>query len=87
MGLKYSNHALRRMREREIQRPLIRRVIDQPEQVVSDTLTGYQVYVKRLSFKRKRRLVAVTIDRDVVVSVHPIRDKDLINRLNNGRWV
>ena len=87
MGLKYSNHALRRMREREIQRPLIRRVNDKPEQVVSDTLTGYQVYVKRLSFKRKRRLMAVTIDRDVVVSDHPIRDKDLINRLNNGRWV
>lgn len=87
----YSDHAKRRMRERKILRSVVRAVVETPEHVFTDTLTGYAIYIKRLPFKGERRLIAVSIDQEkitpVVVSVHPIRERDFISRTESRRWI
>lgn len=91
MDIIYSAHAKRRMRERKLSRTVVNEVLEKADQRVLDTQTGYIVYIKRMLFKGKSRWIAVSIDeqetRKVVVSVHPIRDRDYVSRFDSGRWI
>lgn len=90
MRLIFSDHVKRRMKERKISASLIKRIIKKPDYHFSDTITGHTVLVKQILFKQKKRFIAVSIEEGVesviLVSVHPIRDRDFIFRTKNRRW-
>lgn len=91
MRIAFSDHAKRRMKERKISSTLVRNVVRQSDHTFIDIATNYTIFVKRLIFREEKRYIAVSVDKSaehmMVVSVHPIRDRDLISRTESGRWV
>ena len=79
------------MRERKIARIIVERILDKPDHTFFDTETGYKVLLRQLRFLGEQRLMVVAIDDKekikVVVTVHPIRERDFDYRTRSGRWI
>lgn len=91
MRVLYSDHVRRRMRKRKITTVVVKHIVEKPDKIFQDTVTGYKVFVKRLFFREKHRLMAVSVDEKVnvriIVTVHPIRERDLTSRSESKRWI
>lgn len=91
MSFRYSDHVKRRMRERKITQAIVTSVLGKPKHKFIDSETGYIVYTKELVFRGKKRPIAVSVDETTeiatIVTVHPIRERDIISRTENRRWI
>lgn len=89
-SLQFSDHAKRRMRERKIAKLVVELVVWKATYRYIDSATRYTVFVKRILFRGKDRYIAVSAEHReegwIVVSVHPIQDRDLLSRVISGRW-
>lgn len=88
--LQFSDHAKRRMRERKIAKIVVELVVWKATYRYVDSATRYTVFVKRIVFAGKDRFIAVSAEHTgggwTIVSVHPVRDRDVVSRVASGRW-
>ena len=79
------------MNERKISKILVKGVVEAFDYKFLDVLTKHIVFVKSMMFRREKRYIAVSVDEReeeyIVVSVHPIRDRDFSSRIESGRWI
>ncbi len=92
MSVIYSDHVKRRMQERNVPKSLVQLVLKLPDQIFLDTVTGYYVHIKQVMFKGKLRYIAVSVDKStiptsVIISVHPVRERDVVSRTERKRWI
>ncbi len=87
----YSEHLLYRLKVRKIENELPRKIFLQANHYYSDTITGSKVAIGIANyFGKQRELAVIFVDqRDCcyLITIHPLRDREMKKRVASGRWV
>ena len=88
--VRYVSHLEWRLRLRRIPRTLPERVYREADERFYDVITGHEIAVKRLTYRRKRRDMMVAYDRGPgvveLVTIHPLQPAQKQLRIRHGRW-
>ena len=86
-----SRHFQERQALRGLPHGIAEEIFDSANERFYDTLTEMSVAVKSVEFRGRRRWIApayaVTEQAVTFVTLHPLGDTQLANRISSGRWV
>lgn len=86
----YTDHLQFRLKIREIDDGLPKRIYENSEEMYYDTKTGYDIAVGKAFYKNKLREMAVTYeetnDEIKIVTIHPLRMYEKFSKVKSGRW-
>lgn len=91
MKIIYRPHLKRRLNERKIPYNYPKRIYIEAKQKFFDTETDHHIAFSNLQYAEK--LKNITISYDIIgqnieiVTIHPISDKEIENKIKSGRWV
>lgn len=87
----YSKHLIFRLKVREIDENLPKKIYEQAEERYFDRITGNFIAVGRTMYVSKQRemvLVYKEVENVVeIITIHPLKSGQKDNRLKSGRWV
>ncbi len=87
----YTDHLNLRLKVRKIPFKYPRKIYEKPEQKYFDSAENYFIAVKKLYYNKKIRNMMIAYEeienRVNIITIHPISDEKIINRLMNRRWV
>lgn len=88
----YSDHFLTQIKERRISKGLAKSVYLRGKKRYFDALTGHGVVIDKRKHLGKMRNVMIAYDAIIkgeiwFVTVYPLREKEIENRVKAGRWV
>ena len=90
MKIVYTDHLKNRLKQREIPLKIIRQVFTQAKEYYFDNLRNHHITVTKVLYKEKVRKVLVAYDTMInaieAITIHPITDEQIEQRLNSGRW-
>ena len=90
MKIIYRPHLKSRLKVRKIPDDYPKKVYRNSKQKFFDTATNHHIAVSRLSYAGKIRNMAISydiIDQNIeIVTIHPISDKEIENKINSERW-
>jgi len=90
MEIVYTEHLKLRMKVREIPFDYPKKILEFPDKLFFDVLGGRKIAIKKLKyggvFKNIMIAYDVCSDRIEIVTVHPISDEKILNRIISGRW-
>ena len=90
MKFVYKSHFKFRARQRGISLQLIKEIYKKSSARYIDQLTDHHIVVCRITFQNRIRNLMVAYDRigDTIefVTTHVIREKEIKNKVNSGRW-
>jgi hypothetical protein len=88
--VEYTDHLKLRLRIRKIPEDYPKLIYENPDQHFFDNLEGVQISVKRLKYGGKLRNMMIAFeekgDAVKIITVHPISDDKISNRIMGGRW-
>ena len=86
-----TDHLILRLKVRNIPDDYPQKIYLAPEQKYFDTVEKTHIYIKNLRYNNKIRhmMIACEETADVVriITIHPMREESIINRVIRGRWV
>mgnify|MGYP001612886802 CR=1 FL=1 len=86
----YTEHLYLRLKIRNFSEDYPKLIYQYPEQKFFDNLEKINISIKRLKYNEKLRniMIAYHENEDVVsiITIHPISDEKIFNRLLSGRW-
>ncbi|MBI2135957.1 hypothetical protein HYU06_02720 [Candidatus Woesearchaeota archaeon] len=89
--ISYTDHLNLRLTVRKISYSYPRKIYEKPEQNYFDNTENNFISIKKLYYNKKVRNIMIayekTGNRVNIITIHPITDEKIINRLINGRWV
>lgn len=84
-------HLKIRLKQRFIPQDYPKNILLNPEENYFDTLTNHNIAIKTLQYSGKLRPMVVAYDiigkTIEAVTIHPITEQEIDNRLQKGRWV
>lgn len=87
----YTDHLKLRLKARNIPEHYPTIVYKDPEQMFFDAIEGNHIAIKRLKYNKKIRNIMIAYEeknRNIeIVTIHPISDEKIINRIMSGRWI
>lgn len=90
MQVKYSRHIENRLRLREIEYDLPKRILEQSNERYFDNETGHLIAVMKVELYDKSRevMVAHVIEKNCakLLTIHPLKEGQKENRIKTGRW-
>lgn len=90
MKLILTDHIKIRLRQREIPRKVVKEIISQNLENYWDNLRNHHIVIGKLNYHGVDRKILVaydTIDKEIeAVTIHPVTDNQIKQRLNSGRW-
>jgi hypothetical protein len=91
MNITYTKHLKFRLKEREISLKLVREIFDRAEEFYFDSWRKHFILVAKVDFNGKLRKMLVSYDKIgqkiEVITVHPISQKDIKQRIKSKRWI
>lgn len=91
MKIEYSEHLIFRLRVREIPHDLPERVLEGADEYFYDTETALFIAVKDFIISGESRTFAIAFIRSIdtikLVTIHPLKHNQKINRINSKRWL
>lgn len=88
--IKYTNHLILRLKIRKIPFKYPKLILEDPNQRFFDVLERKQIAIKRLKYNGKIRNMMIAYETKgnfaEIITIHPIADERIINRLMSGRW-
>lgn len=89
MEINYTNHALLKLREREIEKSEVQAVLRNPEELLLDIETGYLISIGKRNNKENHLLIVVFSPyiKKVVTVIDTSKMDILLRRKEKGRWV
>ncbi|MFH1418281.1 MAG: hypothetical protein ABII12_08365 [Planctomycetota bacterium] len=88
--IRYCRHLQERLVLRQIDQHLPEQIIRQPDRVVEDTATGYRIALATATYRGSDHLMMVAFeegpDEIVVITIHPLDERDVTLKLQSGRW-
>ncbi len=85
----YTSHLELRLKARRIPREYPRLVLEEPDQKFFDTVERTLIAIKRLEYNSKMRQMMIAYNKNdtvEIITIHPIREEQMINRIANKRW-
>lgn len=90
MKLTLTDHLRDRLKSRDINEKIVEMIFNNPEEFYWDNLRNRHIVVSRVIYKGKLRKMLAAYDRIEdkieVVTMHPITDVEIKNRVISGRW-
>lgn len=90
MKLIYTDHLKSRLKQRGIPLAIVKEIFDKSQENYWDYLRKRHIVVSKVDYKGKQRKVLAAYDRigmtKEVVTIHPITDREIRQRLISGRW-
>ena len=90
MKFVFSNHFSERNKLRNISMGIATAIFSNADGHYMDAQTNAFVAVKRIEFQGRERNVGLTYvirgDEAVFITIHPLKEGQKQNRINNGRW-
>ncbi len=90
MEIIYTEHLKLRLKLREIPFDYPKVVFESPDEVFFDLVGNRRIAIKRLKYGGGVRNMMIAYDvvdsRVEIVTIHPISDEKILNRLISGRW-
>jgi len=87
----YTNHLKLRLKIRNIPDNYPKIIYDNPEQKFFDTLEKNFIAIKKLKYNERIRnmMIAYEDKKGIIeiITIHPISDEKIINRVMSGRWI
>ena len=88
--IEYTGHLKLRLKIRNIPENYPKEIYQKPEQKFFDNVEKTFIAIKKLHYNKKLRnmMIAYEEKEDLVeiITIHPIIDEKIINRIMNGRW-
>ena len=88
--IEYTNHLKLRLEIRKIPFEYPKEIFEKPDKLFFDNIEKRHIAIKRLKYNKKFRnlLIAFDIfkDRIEIVTIHPISDEKILNRIISERW-
>jgi len=86
----YTEHLKLRLKIRKIPDDYPKKICNNPEQTFFDNLEKTFIAIKKLKYNKKVRNMMVVYERKndnvEIVTIHPITDEKIINRIISRRW-
>ena len=86
----YTSHLKLRLKVRKIPYEYPKLILNEPDKRFFDVLEKRAIGIKKLKYNKKIRNMMIVYENknDVaeIVTIHPISDEKIINRVANGRW-
>ena len=90
MKLIYTDHLRSRLKQRGIPLTIVKEIFEKSQEKYWDNLRNHSIVVSTVNYKGKLRKVLAAYDRiemtKEVVTIHPIADREIRQRLISGRW-
>lgn len=90
MKLIYTDHLKARLKERDISLKIVKEIFDRTEENYWDKLRKHHIVIASVVYKSKRRKMLAAYDMigksAEVITVHPITNEQIKQRLTLGRW-
>lgn len=90
MKLTYTQHLKTRLKERGLTVKIVKEIFDNAQEYYWDTLRNHKIVVGTINYQEKRRKVLAAYDiiekRVEVITMHPITDNQIKQRVATGRW-
>ncbi len=88
--LYYTNHLKLRLKLRKIPNNYPKIIYENPEQKFFDNIEKTKIAIKRLKYNNKLKNMMIAYeekyDKDEIITIHPISDEKIMNRILSGRW-
>lgn len=85
-----TTHLKTRLKQRGISTKIIKEIFDQSLENYWDNLRNHHIVIGRVNYQEKYRKVLAAYDKieniKEVITIHPITDEQIKNRLASGRW-
>lgn len=90
MKLRFTDHLKKRLKEREIPLKIVADIFQNVQVRCFDNLRNHHIVVSTVIYKGKSRKMLAAYDRisieNEVITIHPITDKQIKQRVDSGRW-
>lgn len=90
MKLIYTDHLKLRLRIRKIPENYPKDIYESPEQSFYDNSEGKFIRIKKLYYNKKERNMMIVFNKSgseiEIITIHPITDEKIINRVMSNRW-
>lgn len=90
MKFTFTDHLKKRLKERGIPKKIINDIFENVQLRCFDNLRNHHIVVSTVMYKGKIRKMLAAYDRinieNEVITVHPITDKQIKQRIDSGRW-
>lgn len=90
MKLVFTDHLKFRLKERGVSAKVVKKIFDNSEEFYWDNLRSHHIVINTIMYKRRRRKMLAAYDTIgdgmEIVTVHPISEKDIRQRVISKRW-
>ncbi len=91
MQLIFTQHLKTRLEQRGIPMKLVKTVFNNSKEYYWDNLRNHHIKVTSVHYKNRLRKVLlaydkITTEKVELITLHPITDKEIKQRLGSGRW-
>ena len=90
MQIIYSQHIENRLRLRQIEYELPKRIVEQAKENYYDNETGHRIATMKIEINNKIKevMVAYTVEEETLklLTIHPLKKGQKENRIKSGRW-
>lgn len=90
MKFTFTDHLKKRLKERNIPLKIVGDIFQNVQVRCFDNLRNHDIVVSTVMYKGKIRKMLAAYDRisieNEVITVHPITDKQIKQRIDSGRW-
>ncbi len=87
----YTDHLKLRLKIRNLPETYPKEIYANPEQKFYDNIEKTYIAIKRLEYNKKLRNMMIAFEKKngnvEIITLHPIKDEKIINRVISGRWV
>lgn len=90
MRIVFTDHLISRLKLRKIPKNLARKVYQDREFTLYDTVKNHYIALSKQRLFAKMRLLVVAFDKSIdhveLITLYPTTDREVTNKINSGRW-
>jgi len=90
MKFVYTSHFKFRAKQRRVPFKLAREIFANSKENYLDNLRGHHIKIAKMKFNKKVKTIMLSYDimnkTIEFITIHPIRDKEVENKISSGRW-
>lgn len=92
MKILYTDHLKTRLKQRKIPANLVKEIFDNAKEFYWDTWRNHRIRIGKVYYRNKLRKLLLAYDKIdeenvEIITLHPITDGEIKQRIISGRWI